>query len=194
MTKHKVIGLVGAAGVGKSAVARELIAQHGYKRMSLAHPLKLALRAVLSSWGYNEASCDYWIEGDGKERPCPALKGQTPRLAMQLLGTEYGRQGLDENIWVDHLVKRIENLPEGTRVVVDDVRFDNEANALAMFLDAQIVKVVPAPGKSPKRQPPAHASEGGVDDALIDWSVENDFTYEGVNEAIRLLAAVGVIA
>lgn len=193
MSHHKVIGLVGAAGVGKSAVARELIQQHGYRRMSLAHPLKLALRAILTTWGYNQASCDFWIEGDGKEKPCPAFQGQSPRKAMQLLGTEYGRQGLGERVWVDHLVKRIVNSKDDLRIVVDDIRFDNEASALSLLLDAQIVEVVAAPGKTPRRNPPAHASEEGIDRALIDWTVENDFTFEGVREAVRLLEGNGVL-
>lgn len=188
----KVIGLVGAAGVGKSAVARELIRKHGYKRLSLAEPLKLALSMILASWGYNQAAIAYWIDGEGKEKPCPALQGKTPRLAMQLLGTEWGREGMGTEVWTSHLLKRI--LAEGhPKVVVDDIRFDNEANTLLMHLNATIIEVVAAPGKTPKRQPPAHSSEDGISPELIDWTVENDFTYEGVNEAIRLLDGRGVI-
>lgn len=187
-TPNSVIALTGDAGVGKSAVARELVRHHGYKRMSLAYPLKLMLRAVLVSWGFNAEACDYWIDGEGKEKPCPALAGQSPRRAMQLLGTELGRQGLGENVWIDHLVTRAAR--EGhSKIVVDDVRFDNEANAMAVRLGATNVKIEAAPGKRTTRNPPPHASENGVSPELIDAYLVNDFTFDGVHDAVTVLVA-----
>lgn len=185
MTKT-VIGLTGAAGVGKSAFARELVANYGFKRMALADPLKLMLRGLLTSWGYNEAACNYWIDGDGKERPCPALSYKTPRHAMQQLGTEYGRQGIGGEVWVNHLLKRIETSDEA-RIVVDDIRFDNEADAIVQYLDGYVFRVEAAPGKGSRRNPGEHASENGVSNDLIDAILVNDFTFDGVAEEVRAL-------
>jgi len=179
-----VVGLTGAAGVGKSAFARDLIRNHGFRRLSLADPLKLMIRAVLASWGYNTAAQDYWIEGDGKERPCPALAYRTPRLAMQLLGTEYGREGLDGDVWINHLVKRIE-ANSASRIVVDDVRFDNEAEAIITRLDGCNFVIVGKDGKRPRRDPGDHASEKGVNPNFLDATLVNDFTFEGVSEQVR---------
>lgn len=187
MSKKLIIGLTGAAGVGKSAFARELEVIYGFERMSLAQPLKLMLAGLLSTWGYNEAAIKFWIEGDGKERPCPALAYQTPRHAMQQLGTEFGRQRIGGEVWVNHLLKRIE-ASDATRIVIDDVRFDNEAEAIVQLLDGSMFRIIPAPGKGPKRQPGDHTSEYGVNPDLIDAMLVNDFTFEGVSEQVRALA------
>lgn len=194
MTKI-VVGLTGAAGMGKSAVARELIANHGFVRMALADPLKLMIRAVLASWGYNTAAQDYWIDGDGKEQPCPALAYRTPRRAMQLLGTEYGREGLGPEVWITHLINRL-MLSDADRIVIDDIRFDNEAESIITYLDGYVFKVVGKPGTKPRRAPEPHASEAGVSSMFLDGEIVNDFTFEGVAEQVRevLLPALDEVA
>jgi hypothetical protein len=48
----------------------------------------------------------------------------TPRLALQLMGTEAGRQVFHENFWVLSLEKRISS--KSGNFVVTDVRFKNE--------------------------------------------------------------------
>lgn len=182
-----IVGLTGAAGVGKSAVAKQLAANYGFTRMAFAEPLKAAVRAILQGWGYNAAACEWWIDGPGKERPCPALTYETPRKAMQLLGTEWGREGLGGELWVNHLLNRIEK-SASNRIVVDDCRFDNEAEAIIQVLNGSVWQVVAAPGHRTTRNPPPHRSENGISRDLIDRFVVNNFTYDGVAERVRQAA------
>src|SRR5438552_1596949 len=67
------------------------------------------------------------IEGHLKEKPSELLCGKTPRWAMQSIGTEWGRNLIGGEIWVNAWKRAIEGYP---LVVVDDVRFPNEAQAI----------------------------------------------------------------
>jgi len=109
-----IIALSGAAGSGKSTVAGFLATRFGYCRSKFAKPLKDMCRAL----GMDDAM----IEGGLKEVPQDLLGGQTPRHAMQTLGTQWGRDCMGEDFWVDMWAASVKG-----RAVVDDCRFPNEA-------------------------------------------------------------------
>ena len=113
----------GVAGAGKSALARVLERDYGYKVLKFADPMKDMLRVL--GLGNRE------LEGDRKESPCGLLGGRTPRWAMQSLGTEWGRGLMGESFWVDAWRRRVEALAEwpDAKLVVDDCRFPNELEA-----------------------------------------------------------------
>ncbi|MDE4059787.1 hypothetical protein [Phaeobacter gallaeciensis] len=126
----RVIGLCGAAGAGKSTVAA-VLAEYGYTRLRFADPLKSMLRTLLAAAGVAEDEVERMVEGDLKELPHPALGGKSPRLAMQTLGTEWGRTHLGLDFWVNTARRQIRAiLGRGGRVVVEDCRFPNEAEAI----------------------------------------------------------------
>jgi hypothetical protein len=114
----EVIALSGRIGVGKSYAAAHLQKQ-GFTLVKFAGPLKDMMRAL----GLNERE----IEGDLKEEPCDLLCGRTPRLAMQTLGTEWGRNLIAQGLWVEIWKARAR---KHECVVVDDCRFANEAAAV----------------------------------------------------------------
>ena len=117
-----LIGLTGKAGSGKSTAAQVLI-DAGWTRVKMAGPFKDMLRAM--------GLTDRHLEGDLKEVPCDLLQGQTPRHAMITLGTEWGRDIIGANLWIDLAARRIKDaLDAGCSVVVDDIRFDNEADTI----------------------------------------------------------------
>lgn len=126
-----VIGLCGLAGSGKSTIAGKLAARHGYYQTSLAHPLKAMSAQVLT---YDE------IAGDHKETPLAKLGGKTPRQFMQLLGTEFGRGNFGDDFWVNIWRERVANGGHEL-VVVDDVRFANEAKAIR-DMGGTVIKLV----------------------------------------------------
>jgi hypothetical protein len=142
-----IIGLTGLAGAGKSTAARWLSIHHGFVRRPMAYRLK-------SMIGVLGVDTDI-LDGDAarKEMPHSDLNGLTPRHAMQTLGTEWGRKCMGENFWVDLWMrdaKRVKN------VVCDDVRFQNEVDAIRS-LGGLIVKVErPCAGCKIN---PGHASE-----------------------------------
>ena len=128
-----VIGLSGLAGSGKTTLARLLSENYGYQVISFAGPLKAMARA----FGLTPRE----MAGDLKESPCVALCGRTPRQFMQWLGTEFGREMIGQNIWVEAWRRRVEeahldaiadqcDATAKALIVADDVRFPNEAEAI----------------------------------------------------------------
>lgn len=128
------IGLTGLAGAGKSEVATRLIEKHGFKRGKFAGALKEMLKALLLYRGCDPETAHRMVEGDLKEVPTPYLKWQTPRHAMRTLGTEWGRGCIDNDLWVDgELEYQKSKLSDNAKIVFDDVRFNNEVNAIRRF-------------------------------------------------------------
>lgn len=141
----KLIGITGLAGSGKGTVADFLIDDHKFEKMSFADALKAGCgqifgweRSLLEgdtkeSRDFRETVDDFW--SDKLERP-----GFTPRLALQLMGTEAMRGIFHNDIWVSVLEKRIKKLqdwyanvlksgegnPGIKGIVIPDVRFPNE--------------------------------------------------------------------
>lgn len=120
-----LIGVVGFIGSGKGTVGN-LLEENGFIKDSFAKPLKDAC-AVIFGWPRE------LLEGDTKEsrewRELPDTYwtekfGYTfsPRLALQLMGTEAGREVFNQDIWIISLLNRV----KGKNVVVTDVRFKNE--------------------------------------------------------------------
>ncbi|WP_242221765.1 deoxynucleotide monophosphate kinase [Shinella zoogloeoides] len=173
----RVVALTGAAGSGKSTAADYLIRHHGYERVKFAGPLKAMLKAA--------GLTDNQIEGTDKEKPTRLLQGKTPRHAMQTLGHEWGRNCIGEGFWVflfEHAALQI--VDNGGRVVVDDLRFPNEAAAVRA-LGGVIIKLEGRGGISG-----GHESEKGC--GTWDGVIVNDGgmvdLYAGVEEAIRRAA------
>ena len=102
-----------------------LVAKHGFVRVRFADPLKAMMRQL----GPGERE----IDGDLKEVPSAILGGQTPRYAMQHLGTEWGRNLIHPDLWVMAWKERAKQCE---RVVADDCRFPNEVQNIYGSLTA----------------------------------------------------------
>ena len=64
---------------------------------------------------------------------------------MQTLGTEWGRNMIGPDVWVRLTMHRVDDLlASGVNVIIDDVRFDNEAEAIRER-DGQIVTLSRGP-------------------------------------------------
>jgi hypothetical protein len=120
-----IIGLVGFIGSGKGTVG-DILEKQGFTKDSFAKPLKDAC-SVIFGWPrellegdtalsrkWREEPDAFWSEKFGKEF--------SPRLALQLMGTEAGRNVFHTDVWVISLLNRA----KGKDVVVTDVRFKNE--------------------------------------------------------------------
>jgi len=154
----RIIALSGAVGAGKSTAAAHLAERHGFARIRFAGPLKAMVRAFLASAGTPPDAIERLIEGDLKEAPCAVLAGNSPRYAMQSLGTEWGRHLLHPDLWVSAWsAGAAAALAAGAPgVVVEDCRFPNEAEAVRA-LGGRIVRIV-RPGLVIPLS--GHASEG----------------------------------
>lgn len=156
----RVIGLSGFAGSGKTTAAKHLVEAHGFVTVKFAGPLKAMMRAL----GLGERE----IEGDLKEVSHHLLAGKTPRYAMQTLGTEWGRAHFGDDFWVNLARETVlDVLDQGGHVVIDDVRFANEAAAIVALGGA--VLRVDRPGVGPVN---AHASDN--QHLAWDYEITND--------------------
>lgn len=154
----RLIAFTGLAGAGKSTAADALV-EEGWVRVKFADPLKNMMRAFYRSCGLEDSAyIEARIEGTMKEEPDPFLKGRTPRHAMQTLGTEWGRDCVHQNLWVEAWSQKVMNMfDRDLDVVVDDCRFPNEAAAVRS-LGGRIVEVT-GRGKGLGKK---HQSEHGI--------------------------------
>jgi hypothetical protein len=117
------IGLSGFAKSGKTTAANYLEEVYGYTRLHIAHPLRLMLHSLLIDFGYDYDQIHYYLEGAGKEKVVPCL-GVTSRHAQISLGTAWGREEINPDLWVNCWQMRVERL--NTPAMNDSVRFPNE--------------------------------------------------------------------
>lgn len=130
---RKIIGISGFIGSGKGTVGDILIETYGFKKLSFADRLKDAA-AVLYDWPRHLLEGDTKESRDWRETPDEFWskelgKNITPRLVLQLLGTDCMRHGFDNNIWVLIVKQQILNNPD-TDFVLPDVRFYNERDMI----------------------------------------------------------------
>ena len=128
-----IIGICGLIGSGKDTIADYLIRKHNFQKISFADKLKDSV-SVMFDWdrelldgktdesrAWREEIDEYWTKETGETI--------TPRLVLQLFGTECMRDGFYDGIWVSLTKKKILDNPE-TNFVIPDVRFPNEAKMI----------------------------------------------------------------
>lgn len=201
-----IVGLLGFINSGKGTVANHLVKSHNFRQDSFASSLKDAC-AMIFDWPR------HLLEGDTKESrewrevvdPWWAEKlnvpNFSPRLALQLIGTDALRDNFHQDLWFLTLQNRIRKNPN-QHVVISDVRFPNEIK----FIKEQggtLIKVNrgPAPvwyeaallanrGNSLAQKamensyPTAHFSEWAWIGSDIDFELENNGTIEELNDRI----------
>lgn len=159
-----LIGLTAQARSGKDSAADILAARQGLTRLSFAHPIR-AFVASLIGLSVEEMEAV-------KEVPHPALGGKTPRQVMQSLGTDWGRDMVSRSLWIDAcMVKVYRALSDNHSVVITDVRFDDEAQAIKAA--GGVIYAVHRPGNKGTTSGKGHVSEDGISDDLIDLTIRN---------------------
>ncbi|MFI2609650.1 hypothetical protein [Kitasatospora sp. NPDC018619] len=160
----KNIALIGRARSGKDTAAG-VLAEYGYVRRALADPLKQMAYDIDPVVG---------VELLGVDAPVPvhlaaavdrygweAVKDRFPaaRRFLQRLGTEGVRRHVAEDFWITRCVTAA--AASQRPVVVTDVRFDNEVNALraAGFAVWFIDRGAPDGDHPSEQLGPAHADQ-----------------------------------
>jgi len=196
--------VTGLARSGKDHAANYLAKHMNLHKYAFAEPLKTMLKSVFG---------DHFHEGD-RSGICPET-GKSYREMMQTLGTEWGRQLMDENVWVNlvnrrwgeveagcHLVNEYKDykghhakLAEG--MILSDVRFDSEAQWIRDHGGVILEVVRPVHHtvtENIKKQLgmtvgiPGHQSEKGISRAGITHTLLNDGTL--VDFDIKLMGLV----
>lgn len=166
---------------GKTQVANFLRDQHGYEVVKFATPLKQMLRLMFASLGFDQPAIERMLEGDLKQTSFAALGGKTPRHVMETLGTDWGRNMIDSELWVRPTMRRVHKIrARGGRVVVEDIRLPNEHFALRSE-GAHLVKVT----RKNAPLPPRHDCEGQLELYPFNAVLVNDSTLPDLQRAVE---------
>jgi hypothetical protein len=128
-----IIGITGLIGSGKDTAANYLITHHQFKKESFANSLKDAVSHVFG-WdrelleGQSKYSREWREQVDTWWAERLKMPNLTPRLMLQLWGTEVCRTGFHDDIWIASLENKMRKT--GDNIVISDVRFPNEIKAI----------------------------------------------------------------
>jgi len=163
-----LIAFVAGKGAGKSCAAAHLCRAHGYRRLSIGDPLKFALADI-----FGLSPVQLW--GDEKESP-DAYWGVSPRRLMQVVGSELFRDRLGElmpqighDVWARAFERRLDLAGPSSHIVVDDVRFENEA-ALIRRRGGILVRLE----RRPREPVDGHQSEAVGARISCDFVIDNN--------------------
>jgi hypothetical protein len=159
-----LIGITGKARSGKDTAAR-FFCQAGFRQTAFAEPLK-QISSILC-----HEPLDFFNDDALKEQITP-LMGATRRRVMQLVGSEAVKPLFGDDIWTRHLIQRLKIGTYGDKVVVSDVRYDYEAQAL-LERGGYIIEMRRR-GAGLLGQAAQHSSEAGVNPEMVDFFVDNN--------------------
>lgn len=134
----RLIALGGKLRAGKDAVGDYLESSHGFVKMGMSDALNEALLA-LNPWIDIEVTTDHgdttvtlvsterYQDLHDRVGYVEAKKNPEVRRLLQVLGTEVGRDMIDQDVWVKIAEKKILDLwSQGRDVVITAIRFPNE--------------------------------------------------------------------
>jgi hypothetical protein len=164
---YNLIGLTGYAQSGKDTVASILVEKYGYRRIAFADKIRDFLYGInpmvaCSPTGYLQDLVNLVGWDNAKQEP------QVRRL-LQDLGIS-ARELLDENIWITTALSKVD---KDERVVVTDVRFENEAMMIKL-MGGQLWRVKRV-GFGPVNE---HVSESELDGYKVNQIFVNNGTLE----------------
>lgn len=179
----KLIGFTGAMGSGKSTAINlidALARDYTLVNIKFAKPLYDIQEAI-----YQRIETVY-------RRPESFEKD---RKLLQWIGTEFGRS-LDKDLWIKLWKQEVQetyldnkwiNFNEGNLLITcDDLRFDNEAQAvkdmggiiIKLVSDKNLERITTAEGIK------NHPSEQGVDNKYLDYIIENNGNIEDLRSSL----------
>lgn len=185
-----IIGICGLIGAGKDTAADYLVNFHEFRRDSFASSLKDAVSAVFG-WdrdmleGRTKHAREWREEIDPWWSQRLDMPGLTPRLILQLWGTEVCRQNFHDGIWIASLENRLRKSEDN--IVISDCRFPNEIAAIRRS-GGRVIRIVRGPDPewfttarlTPERMktdwPEIHASEYSWATTNFDFVIENNGT------------------
>lgn len=194
------IGLHGLPGTGKDTLADYLVDKHGFTKVAFADRLKRELCRVFNepmttftnrvtkivpSYHLRYSRCNYYPfirfllkrAHDAGDQKFDADAPRTPRYMMQAYG-DFCREH-NPNYFIE-TVEQVIRETEG-HVVVTDVRFQNERDAVKFFPRSYIIEVIRTSNPYCESRD-KHASNAMLPPQMVDWVIGNDGAPEGMFE------------
>ena len=192
-----IIGICGLIGSGKGTVADILVETHGFQKLSFADALKDGVAAMFNwprhllegdtdeSRAWREQEDPFWTQEMGRTI--------TPRLVLQLIGTEALRVGFFDGVWVSIVKQKIVRNPN-TNWVLPDTRFPNEIQML-QSIGGQVWRVKRGSdphwfGRYVRRGLPPHSihpSEWAWARSEFDQVIDNDADIAALKAKVKSL-------
>jgi len=227
-----ILGISGFSGTGKDIAADFLVKNHGFTKVALADPLKRVCKDVFDFseeqlWGSSEKRNEpdkryprlHTWEGPGIKCFCcgDSIRDEsqcylTPRYALQLLGTEWGRACYPD-IWVEYGLRVAKDLLEYGEdfgyfpatgvfprprssfggnphkgVVIPDVRFKNEIAAIKKA-GGKVVRIKRTGYEKPTWDHPSELEQTEVPDEEFDYILLNSGTISDLTGAVDTMVA-----
>ena len=174
---HAIIGLAGRKRTGKDTFAAVLCDEYGFTRVAFADALKeaaLALDPIISPNGPGRVGrLGFYVDMLGWE---VAKEHSEVRRTLQRYGV--GIRDIDPRFWI-RAAERAIQAADGP-VVITDVRFQNEADAVE-DMGGFVIRLT-RPGLD---MSDSHASEAGVDALDVGIDIANDSDVEALRRVAR---------
>jgi hypothetical protein len=205
MTKQ-IIGICGFIGSGKDTAADYLVNFHEFRRDSFAATLKDAVAAVFG-WdrelleGRTKEAREWREQVDPWWAERLAMPNLTPRLVLQLWGTEVCRKSFHDDIWIASLEARLRNSKDN--IVISDCRFPNEIKAIknaggqviwvqrgelpSWHIMAANANQGDAVARAKLNQLGIHASETAWVGTNFDYIVDNNSTIDALYSSLQTI-------
>ena len=202
-----IIGLIGLINSGKGTVATQLVNDYNFRQDSFAASLKDAC-SVIFDWPRNMLEVDTKESREWREQVDPwwseklNMPNFSPRLVLQVVGTDSLREHFNQDLWFLTLQNRIRKNPS-QHVVISDVRFPNEIKFI-QEQNGKLIKINRGPmpvwyetalmankGNSiakevmNKTYSSAHLSEWAWIGTKVDFELNNDDTIELLKAQIK---------
>lgn len=171
----KLIGIHGKALSGKDTVASMLMDDHGFGQMSFANPLKLAAAVI---FGWDPAIC---YSQEGKKQYSEYWE-TTVRQALQDFG-EGIRKLFGEDFWIKRWGIDYSKVMNTHDIVISDVRYENEAEAIRGF--GGVILHLRRPGAGLEGAQGQHSSEAGIQIHSNDLVLHNTGTLDDLRTSVR---------
>lgn len=195
-----LVGLSGHAGSGKDEAGRILACGAGFRQFAFADKLRQALYALnpivgLHSPGGTPKYLKEVIDsqaGDLHAKWQAAKQIAEVRRMLQRLGTEVCRDFFGSDIWVKATFEEMSQVPVPLTLpvclVVTDMRFPNEADAVRAAGGHTVRVERPGVGPARDKSGVVHASETALDDYPFMYSINNNGSLADLSERTLSLA------
>lgn len=196
-----IIGICGLIGAGKDTAADYLVNFYEFKRESYAGTLKDAVAAVFG-WdrdlleGRTKAAREWREQIDPWWSQRLNMPDLTPRLVLQLWGTNVLRQHFHDDIWIASAENKLRTTKD--HIVISDCRFPNEIASIrnaggrviriARGADPEWFNVARSDVTAmPKLYPNIHASEYSWAATEFDLIIDNNGSVEDLYNQLKNL-------
>lgn len=177
----RILGLGGYKESGKDAFAEALPSEE-WTVLGMSSPLLDASRAINPYLRDVDLTVQEWERACGGNYTTMKAKSADYRGLLQRMGTDFGRNMVDENIWVNIAIDSIKReLANGKSAVVTGMRFPNELEAIRN-LGGRLGWVERDGVKAPSD---LHVSESSVSVDDFDFIIENNSTLEDLQKLAR---------